>query len=95
VVGVELGLQRVGEHPAHLRMHDRLQIVERGAVGEDDAGELRPIELAVVAQDVVAEPANDGAQRLGAGANGVPRERVGVEHDGAVLRKHPGDGGLA
>ena len=72
-------------------MDDRLEIAERRAVGEDDRGEPRAVELAVGAHDLVAEPLDDRGQRLGSGADRIASERVGVQDHGAVCGEQAGD----
>ena len=95
VVGVEVRLDPVGDHAPDLRVDDRLEIAQRLAVGEDDRGEPCAVELAVGSHDLIAEPLDHGGQRPVPGADGIARERVGVQIDGAVRGEQAGDGRLA
>ncbi len=66
-------------------MQDRLEIVTRVGVGEDDRGERAPVERAVAIENRRPEPPHDRFERLGMTTGQLARDVVGVHRRNAEL----------
>ena len=69
-------------------MYDSIQGVELVLVGEDYLTQSRPVESAVILEDVLSPPLHDIPHRLGFGFNRLARQLVGVNECGTTFGKH-------
>ena len=64
-------------------MDDGVEVVQRLVVVEDDRRQRRPVELAVVAEDVRPEAVDDAIEHRAAGPLQLAHDLVGVDDDRA------------
>jgi hypothetical protein len=76
-------------------MDDRLERRTPRGVAEDEGAQPRPVQGLVGSKDLGSELGDDGGQPRRTRRDHLPRESVGVDHDGTQLLEERGDGALA
>jgi hypothetical protein len=79
----------------HERVHDAVEPLPGLRVREHDRGESGPVQRPVVPQHVLPEGLDDRGQARRAGLDDLPRDPVGVDHDGPPGGQESRDGALA
>ena len=85
----------LGEEVDDRRMGQRVEIGERGRVGEHHRGESRPDDPPALTDDLLAEALDDRPVGEPARLEHLSRDRVRVDDRAAALRPRRRDGGLA